>query len=128
MNFELGKEYIVTVTDKGIVPVDEFNRERFYDKDNDDLGDAISREAVLKMQAKYADQMGATKFWQMRDNIRALPPITPIRKKGHWIPVKEGEKWLYMCLDYKCSNCDCGSADDSDYCPVCGSEMWEDEE
>lgn len=60
--------------------------------------------------------------------ISALPSVTPTRKKGHWIPVKEGEKWLYMCLDYKCSNCDCGSADDSDYCPVCGSEMWEDEE
>lgn len=37
MNFELGKEYIVAVTDKGIVPIDEFDRERFYDKDNDDL-------------------------------------------------------------------------------------------
>ena len=37
MNFELGKQYIVDVTDKGIIPIDEFDNERFFDKDNDDL-------------------------------------------------------------------------------------------
>lgn len=47
MSFELGKEYIVAVTDKGIVPVDEFNRERFYDKDNDDLDLLTDEEKVV---------------------------------------------------------------------------------
>ena len=37
MNFELGKEYIVRVTEKGIIPVDEFDRVRFFDKDYDSL-------------------------------------------------------------------------------------------
>lgn len=89
--------------------------------------DTISREAMLKTQAKYADQMGATKFWQMRDDIRALPPVQPTRKKGHWIPVKEEEKWLYMGLAYKCSNCDSAVDDDTDYCPDCGAEMESEE-
>ena len=39
--------------------------------------DTISRQAVLKIQAKYAEHIGATKFWQMRDDIKALPPVTP---------------------------------------------------
>lgn len=37
MNFELGKEYIVRVTEKGIIPIDEFDRVRFFDKDHDSL-------------------------------------------------------------------------------------------
>lgn len=37
MNFELGKEYIVRVSDKGIIPIEEFKSERFFDKDTDDL-------------------------------------------------------------------------------------------
>ena len=47
MNFELGKEYIVTVTDKGIIPIEEFNRERFYDKDNDDLDFLTDEEKTI---------------------------------------------------------------------------------
>jgi len=39
--------------------------------------DCISRQAVLKIQAKYAEYIGATKFWQMRDDIRALSPVAP---------------------------------------------------
>lgn len=37
MYLEIGKQYIVDVTDKGIIPIDEFSGERFFDKDNDDL-------------------------------------------------------------------------------------------
>lgn len=37
MNFELGKEYIVRVTEKGIIPIDEFDRVRFFDRDYDSL-------------------------------------------------------------------------------------------
>lgn len=39
--------------------------------------DAISRQAVLEIQEKYAEHIGATKFWQMRDDIKALQPVTP---------------------------------------------------
>ena len=37
MKFELGKQYIVKVTENGIIPEEEFRRERFFDKDNDSL-------------------------------------------------------------------------------------------
>lgn len=33
MNFELGKEYIVKVSEKGIIPIEEFESDRFFDKD-----------------------------------------------------------------------------------------------
>ena len=45
--------------------------------------DAISRQAVLEIQAKYAEYVGASKFWQMRDDIKALPSVTPQPKTGH---------------------------------------------
>ena len=41
------------------------------------MDDLISREAVLDMQAKYAEHMGATTFWQMRDDIKTLSSIKP---------------------------------------------------
>ena len=37
MTFELGKQYIVEVTKNGIIPTEEFKRERFFDKDHDSL-------------------------------------------------------------------------------------------
>lgn len=42
--------------------------------------DCISRQAVLEVQIKYAEHMGATKYWQMRDDIRALPSVEPETK------------------------------------------------
>ena len=47
MIFELDKEYIVTVTDKGIIPIEEFNKERFYDRDNDDLNFLTDKEKEI---------------------------------------------------------------------------------
>lgn len=37
--------------------------------------DAISRQAVLEVQAKYAECMSATSFWKMRDEIREVAPV-----------------------------------------------------
>ena len=37
MNFELGKTYIVNVTEKGIIPSMEFDRSQWFNKDYDDL-------------------------------------------------------------------------------------------
>ena len=39
--------------------------------------DAVSRQAVFKIQSKYAEHIGATKFWQMSDDIKALPSVNP---------------------------------------------------
>lgn len=37
MNFELGKFYIVDVTERGITPLMEFDRSQWFNKDYDDL-------------------------------------------------------------------------------------------
>lgn len=39
--------------------------------------DAVSREAVLSLQTEYAEKMGATTFWKLRDDIRGLPAVKP---------------------------------------------------
>lgn len=47
MNFELGKKYIVEVTEKGIIPRDEFSEERYFDKEYDYLGFLTDEEKVV---------------------------------------------------------------------------------
>ena len=86
--------------------------------------DAISRQVALEIQAKYAEYMGATKFWQMRDDIRALPPVKPQESKtGHWIIIDDCEKFIAKCSE-------CGQIEDSRiigkyaYCH-CGARMSE---
>ena len=46
-----------------------------------DFEDAISRQAVLEIQEKYAEHMGVTRFWKMCDDIKALPSIKPQEPK-----------------------------------------------
>ena len=58
--------------------------------------DCISRQAVLETQAKYAEHVGATRFWQMRDDFKALPsvkPQEPILSKIK-TEIDRQEKWL----------------------------------
>jgi Pyruvate/2-oxoacid:ferredoxin oxidoreductase delta subunit len=96
-------------------------------------GDAISRQAVLGI---YEEYIGATYFWQMRDDIRALPPVNPQPKTGHWIEVA---KYLDGRHEIKCSECeshifDRGHANSYvvkekyKYCPRCGAKMVEPQE
>ena len=47
MNFELGKKYIVEVTEKGIIPREEFLEERYIDKDLDDLDFLTDEEKIV---------------------------------------------------------------------------------
>ena len=47
MNFEIGKQYIVEVSESGIIPVEEFSRERYFDKDHDDLDFLTDEEKVV---------------------------------------------------------------------------------
>ena len=58
MNFELGKEYIVKVSEKGIIPVEEFKSDRFYDKDHDDL-DFLTDEEKNVVVNKVLDKIRA---------------------------------------------------------------------
>ena len=86
------------------------------------MSDLISRQAVLEIQAKYAEHIGATKFWQMRDDIRALPSVETERKVG---------KWVHMVGFWECDQCHaeytgmptCMGKVIYEYCPNCGARM-----
>lgn len=67
MNFELGKEYIVAITDRGIVPIDEFDRERFYDKDNDDLDFLTDEEKTIIESHAY--KKGLEDAWRYASGV-----------------------------------------------------------
>ena len=47
MNFELDKQYIVSVSKDGIIPVEEFDEEKYYNKDTDDLDFLTDEEGML---------------------------------------------------------------------------------
>lgn len=102
------------------------NKEAIIDIEKPKDNDLISRQAVFKIQAKYAEYIGATKFWQMSDDIKALPPVNPQEPKaGHWIShydedAKEG--W------YECNRCHTERAFNTDFCPDCGARMVEPQE
>mgnify|MGYP003305598584 CR=1 FL=1 len=94
-----------------------------------DLGvDAVSRQEVLELIADYDLSMG-----QVVKGIHALPPVTPIRPKGHWIYDKSIYNWV-------CSKCgetpktlgfvgtDTFMAEHFKYCNHCGADMREVEE
>jgi hypothetical protein len=93
-----------------------------------DLGvDAISRKAVLEITAE-------TGALETQNRVKALPPVTPIRLKGHWISHGEHCRNLEVRPSglgaYEwCSNCDCGIdvkewyRSRYNYCPNCGADM-----
>lgn len=72
--------------------------------------DAISREDAIS--AISTDYVTAVK------NLEHLPPVTPSRRKGHWIKKYSG---------YECSECAIKSRSKSDFCQYCGAEMEESE-
>ena len=93
--------------------------------------DYISRQAVLEMQTNYVEDIGATSFWQMRDDIRNLPPVIPQPKIGHWIT-----QWnvTHQKEYYCCSECREKFSYDGEtgiemnnynFCPNCGAKMEE---
>ncbi len=47
MNFNIGKKYIVDVTSMGIIPIEEFTYDRYFDRDNDDLDFLTDEEKSL---------------------------------------------------------------------------------
>ena len=47
MTFEFGKTYIVDVTEKGIIPQEVFDRDRWYNKDYDDLDFLTDEEKIV---------------------------------------------------------------------------------
>jgi hypothetical protein len=100
-----------------------------------DLGvDAVSRAEVLKIFDEWfatcdiADKKDSPKI-----KIKALPKVTSIRPKGHWIESDYGN--MITRHRWYCSECggkhnDPGSGEwrevfdfKYDYCPLCGADM-----
>lgn len=107
--------------------VSEAYKMAFKALDQEPCEDAISRQEVLYLIADYDLSMG-----QVVRGIHALPSVTPIRPKGHWISHREHCENLGVMPsglgDYEwCSNCDCGidvrewHMNNYNYCPNCGS-------
>lgn len=63
MNFELGKTYIVEVTENGIIPTEEFDESRWYDKDHDDLDFLTDEEKAVAVKERDKEWL------KMIDNI-----------------------------------------------------------
>ena len=84
--------------------------------------DAISREALLKKQYRIDDSATlSTRDVVNVEDVEDAPPVTPSRRKGHWVHLR--------CDMYECSECgkihtsfEIGKCD-ADYCPKCGVEM-----
>jgi hypothetical protein len=105
--------------------------------------DTISRKAVI--DTIYAECSGAkldidfAKVLLLQRAIKALPPATPIRPKGHWEHGRELSRvFIGDALrginyeDWHCSNCHCVAEESIkpkwNFCPNCGAEMEEVEE
>lgn len=95
--------------------------------------DYISREdAIMCMTGEYVADMTykpediISKHIQ---RLKALPPVTPIKSKGHWIEERNDYGEI---THWHCSNCykDSGFITTCkwDYCPSCGSDNREVEE
>ncbi len=54
--------------------------------------------------------------------INRLPSVTPIRHKGHWIPLGNYDDWGNES-SYKCSECGDKNTYPDNFCPNCGSDM-----
>lgn len=77
--------------------------------------DAISREAAVNACLNKWDK----DYKEIVADIRALPPVTPAKKTGHWINTAEP----YMSDNIVCSECGFNSIARYDYCPNCGAKM-----
>lgn len=91
--------------------------------------DAISRADAVKVASGYCHPANIAK------ELAKLPPVTPIRPKGHWLSVHTGKpshlkdgmavesikcsecgEWLTASDEYACNG---------NYCPNCGADMRE---
>ena len=103
---------------------------------NDLAVDCISRAEAIKCLECDFDITGKENMKTVvnyinlaHDKIVNLPSVTPIRPKGHWIPIYQGDE----IIDYRCSECEFGNTFGRgtfgmDFCPRCGADMREVEE
>ena len=79
MTFEFGKRYIVDVTERGITPLMVFDRDRWHDKDHDDL-DFLTDEEKIVVINDVLEKVRA-EIVQMNDDVsKMLMPFDSIEK------------------------------------------------
>ena len=83
--------------------------------------DAISREAVLRINELHHGQMPNCINHQIWEEIKQLPPVTPSRRKGHWIDYSD-EGYVECPYCEHATNCE-DNIDELHYCFWCGAEM-----
>lgn len=92
--------------------------------------DAVSREQVLlALTGKNLSTKNTEELISLfNKRIKALPPVTPTRKKGKWIEERDDYGNI---TGWHCSNCyeDSGFTTTCkwDFCPNCGAEMESEE-
>ena len=74
MNIELGKSYIVDVIEKGIIPLMEFDRSHWYNKDYDDL-DFLTDEEKEVIVNNLLEQLRA----EIEQKIKKRPGLNHTR-------------------------------------------------
>jgi len=92
--------------------------------------DAISRQAVLDGIDNYIEKAQSTgakdDFISFEELVvKALPPVTPKQKMGHWIKVvTETDSFGNETYRYECSECGFFAFFGTErYCPYCGAKM-----
>lgn len=102
-----------------------------------DLGvDCISRKQAIRELKESAehhanDSREEALLRRDRDIIKALPPVTPIRPKGHWITkIKSDLRGDMWPTNPKCSECGgepyySNTIYNYKFCPYCGAKMEE---
>lgn len=95
--------------------------------------DAISRQTAIDAFSMFAEYESNRTNAEWVDRIRvvlsSLPPVQPIRPRGHWIGIDDEPSTVFEC-DI------CGTTYDTvdnmwdvpDFCPNCGADMRESED
>ena len=104
--------------------------------------DAISKKDVLSEIIRFSTEEGASvECQQLYCDVNNMPPVTPIRAKGHWIENAEeyykainekgggvNDNTPYYVEDIACSECLAkfcileNEVERFDVCPCCGSD------
>lgn len=93
--------------------------------------DCISRQAVINGVDNYIKKVQSTgakdDFISFEELVvKALPPVTPKPKTGHWRAVYQGDE----IINYRCTECEFGNTfgrntHRMNFCPNCGAKMEE---
>ena len=94
---------------------------QYFSKEQKPCEDAISRQAAINSIWDGTNMDIYTR--EVKEELEALPPVTPQPKTGHWIMKNPSpyEPW-------RCSNCNSVGSNLYNFCPNCGAKMKADSE